>query len=99
MTITPKPPRPAPISPPPPPPPSPLPLKDHPAKGNGSAQPNRTCVVLNDYNGTFFREYRTFNTVGTFLFVAHFYNRASQIRKNFTFHVTPGKPLFLSSSF
>ncbi len=56
---------------------------------NGSF-PIEECVMLNESNSTSFREYRTFNVVGTFNYVAHFFNRASAVQMNLTVRVSPG---------
>lgn len=57
------------------------------------------CVVLNNTNSSVFKEYRTFNVVGTFLFVARFYNRANQVSHNLTVQVVPGSsPVVVASS-
>lgn len=49
------------------------------------------CVILNSSNSTILKEYRTFNVVGTFMFVARFYNRVSETKTNLTIHVVPGE--------
>ena len=54
-------------------------------------------MVLNDSNDTVFRQQRTFNEVGTFQFVAKFFNRASRAEKNFTYQVVSGTYVILYS--
>lgn len=86
------------------PPPSPMPpdgqhLKESrgPPTTTTTAPLVENCIFLKDSNSTVYRENRTFNTVGDFQYVAHFFNGASKVQINFTYHVEPGKQNQFSS--
>ena len=71
-------------------------IKPFPLPSPDGQYPVEECVIFKDSNSTIYRENRTFNVVGNFLFVARFCNVVSEVKINLTIHVVPGE-LYLRS--